>query len=431
MIFGIIVTIFIYLFPVFAGILNLKYKSEMIRNGILVYCALVTALAWQVGADFNAYLGIIDSKTSLILTPVEPLTETIYFLTNKIGEPRIFWFVLALITYSSLFFFVRGLEESEKDGTIILFFLIFGFFGIALRQMTSAAVSLLAIQGYYEKQYKKAGFFLLFAWSIHKTAIMVPLIPIVGFVLKKQNKYILTLVPVTTTIVTTTLQGTIYHIFAPIPLLGKYWMKLMVYEEGVGVSVMTIVISIGFGLVYLFTSDILRKSLSEKNYEFYLLGIFGFGVIFGFTSIHVARLMVTFGATGLPAFTHFFRKEEYSVVQLPTFARLYAQSVVVVTVIFIVILLAEYHYVPYNISKDINWQSGDGLEYKLGDYERGEYRQRYPRNEFIETLLIPSVLGLLLATTLSYEILHLWKRMKGQNLDYETFNTLSIAIEEP
>lgn len=161
MAFGIIGTIFVYLIPVLAGLINLKYKNRMVRNGILIYCALVTALAWQVGADFNRYLGIINSATSFKLTPIEPLTETIYFLANKIGESRVFWVMLALITYGSLFFFVRGLEESEKDGTIILFFLLFGIFGIALRQMSSVAVSLLAIQSYYNKQYKKAGFFFV------------------------------------------------------------------------------------------------------------------------------------------------------------------------------------------------------------------------------------------------------------------------------
>jgi hypothetical protein len=423
MAFGILGTFFVYLMPVFAGVINLKYKNKMVTYGILIYCALVTALAWQVGADFNRYLGIINSATVFKLTPIEPITETIYFLTNKIGEPRVFWVMLALITYGSLLFFIQGLEESEKDGTIILFFLLFGIIGIALRQMSSVAVSLLANQSYYNKQYKKAGFFLLLAWSIHKTAIMVPLIPIVGFVLKKLNKYTLALVPPAIIILITIFQDIILFFLDPIPLLGKYWTALMTYEEGLYLSPLRIGVSIGYGIVCLFSSDYMRNNLSAKNYECYLSGIFGFGLLFGFSSIHAGRLMVAFGATGIPALTHFFKTHEVPIATgLPTFTRFFKTInisgilAVVFSVIFITILLFEYDYIPYNISKDINWESEDDLEYKLGYYERGDFVNRYSRNDFVEGILIPVFLVILIVTAAGFVILHIWKRMKKQIL---------------
>ena len=257
---------------------------------------------------------------------------------------------------------------------------------------------------------------MLLAWTIHKIAVMVPLIPIVGFVLKKLNKYILALVPPSILIVITIFQDTILYVLDPIPLLGEYWAALMTYEEGIYLSPMTIGISIGFGLVYLFSSDSMRNNLSDKNYEFYLIGIFGFGLIFGFTSIHAARLMVAFGASGLPAFTHFFKTNEIPIATgLPAFTRFFKTKnipgiiAVVFSVIFITILLIEYDYLPYNISKDINWESEDELEYKLGYYGSGDYESRYPKNEIVEVILIPVLLVILILAAAGFVILHIWK----------------------
>ncbi len=428
MIFGLFGTIFVYLLPVLAGLINLKYKNNIVRNGILFYCALVTAFAWQVGADFTRYLGIIENATVFKLTPIEPLTETIYFLTNKIGEPRVFWVMLALITYGSLFFFVQGLEESEKDGTIILFFFLFGIIGIALRQISSVAVSLFAIQSYYNKQYKKAGFLLLFAWTIHKTAIMVPLIPLVGFLLSKLNKYTLALVPSSILILITVFSDTILLVLDPIPLLSKYWLALMTYEEGINLSPVGIAISIVFGVVYLLSSDCMHKNLSANNYECYLSGIFGFSLIFGFSSIHAGRLMIAFGATGLPAFTHFFKTHEVPIATgFSAFTRfietisLSGIFAVVFSVLFITIIFFDYSYFPYNISKDINWESEDDLAYKLGYYESGgseiqDFESRYPGIEIDEDTLIPPFLVILAVAAVGFVILHIWKRMTNQIL---------------
>ncbi len=423
MAFGLLGTFFIYLLPVFIELINLKYKNKTVTYGILIYCVVVTALAWQVGADFNRYLEIINNATAFKLTPIEPLTETIYFLTNKIGEPRVFWVVLALITYGSLFFFIQGLEESEKDGTIILFFILFGIIGIALRQMSSVAVSLLAIQNYYNKQYKKAGVFMLLAWTIHKTAVMVPLIPIVGFMLKKLDKNVLALVPPSIIILITIFQNTILFFLAPIPLLEKYWIALMTYEEGLYLSPMRIAISIGFGLVFLFSSDCMRNNLSVNNYEWYLSGIFGFGLLFGFSSIHAGRLMVAFVAAGFPAFTHFFKINEVTTAAgSPVFTRFFKTInisgiiALVFSIIFITILLFEYDYIPYNISKDINWESEDDLEYKLRYNEREDFENRYPKNEVIEVILIPGFLIILIIAATGFVTLHIWKGLKKRFL---------------
>jgi hypothetical protein len=426
MAFGLFGTIIVYLIPVFAGIINLKYKNQMLRHGILIYCAVITALAWQVGADFTRYLEIINNATVLKLTLVEPLTETIYFLTNKIGEPRVFWIMLALITYGSLFFLIRGLTENEKDGTIILFFFLFGIIGIALRQMSSVVVSLLAIQSYYNKQYKKAGFFLLFAWSIHKTAIMVPLIPIVGFLLSKLNKYTLALVPTSMLILITIFSDIILFVLDPIPLLGKYWYALMTYQEGIYLSPVGITISIVFGVVYLLSSDCMHKNLSANNYECYLSGIFGFSLIFGFSSIHAGRLMIAFGAAGLPAFTHFFKTHEVPIATgLPAFTR-FIETIsfsgifaVLFSVLFITVIFFDYDYLPYNISKDINWISEDDLGFKLGYYELSEiqdFESRFPSIEIDEDMLIPAFIVILIVFAAGFAILHIWKRMINQIL---------------
>ncbi len=421
MVFDILGTFIVYLLPVFVGLANLKFKNKLLTYGILIYCALVTALAWQVGADFNRYLVIINNATVFEFTPIEPLTEFIYYLTHEIGEPRVFWLMLALITYGSIFFFIQDLEESEKDGTILLFFLLFGIIGIALRQMSSVAVSLLATQSYYNKQYKKAGFFLLLAWTIHKTAIMVPLIPIVGFVLKKFNRYVLLLVPPSLLILITILRDIILFFLAPVPLLGKYWLALMIYEEGIYLSTLGIGISIGFGLVYFFSSDCMRNNLSGKNYEFYLCGVFGLGLLFGFSSIHAARLMVVFAAVGFPAFTHFFKTHDLPVATgLPSFIRIFKTVnlagilLLMFSLLFMTYLLFDYDYIPYNISKDISWESEDDLEYKLGYYEREDLENRYPKNEFVEYILIPVSLMIIIVTGAGFVILNIWNRMKKQ-----------------
>ncbi len=191
----------------------------------------------------------------------------------------------------------------------------------------------------------------------------------------------------------------------------------MTYEEGIYLSPMTIGISIGFGLVYLFSSESMRNNLSDKNYEFYLIGIYGFSLIFGFTSVHVARLLVAFGATGLPAFTHFFKTKEIPTVKrLPISTRFVTQSAVVFSILFITVLLIEYDYYPYNTSKNINWESEDDLEDKLGDYETGDYENRYPRNEIVESILIPLLLVILIVAATGFVILNIWKRMKKQML---------------
>ena len=420
MAFGLLGTMLVYLVPAFAGISNLKIKNKLVTNGILIYCAIVTALAWQVGSDFNRYLGIISNATVLELTLIEPITETIYFLTNIIGEPRVFWVMLGLITYGSLYFLIQGLEESEKDGTIILFFLLFGIIGIALRQMSSVTVSLLAIQSYYNKQYRKAAFFLLLAWSIHKIAFMALFVPIVGFLLKNLNKHTLVLVPPVFIILITIFQDIILFFLDPIPLLGKYWLALMTYEEGLYLSTLGIVVSIGYGIVYFFSSDFMRNNLSARNYEFYLVGIFGFGGIFGFSSIHAGRLMVVFAATGIPALTHFFKTYELPIATgLPASPRIIKKRnipgilAVVFSVIFITVLLFEHNYIPYNISKDITWESEDDLDYKLGFYDEEYFiyipQHYYPQNDFVESTLIPVSLVLVIVTAAGFVILNFRK----------------------
>ncbi|NHJ02306.1 MAG: hypothetical protein EAX86_09245 [Candidatus Heimdallarchaeota archaeon] len=421
MVFDIFSTFCVYLLPVFVALINLKFNNDNLRYGILSYCALVTAFAWQVGADFNRYLGIINNATEFEFTLIEPLTEFIYFLTNQIGEPRFFWGILALITYGSLFLFIQDLEESEKDGTVVLFFLLFGIFGIALRQISSVAVSLLAIQSFYNKQYKKAGIFLLLAWSIHKTVVMVPLIPIVGLVLSKLNRYYLALVLPSVLFLITIYQDIILSFLIPIPLLGKYWLALMTYEEGIYLSPLRIAISIGFGFVYLFSCTWMRRNLSPKNYIFYLTGIFGLGLLFGFSSVHAGRLMVAFGAIGIPSFTHFFKMKDVSNNQeLPNLLRSFKtckySGILAITfsVIFIIVLLFEYDYFPYNISKDIPWESEDDLEYKLGYYNSGEVESPYHMNKVVEFYLIPGILILFFCTAASYVFFQLWNVLKMQ-----------------
>jgi hypothetical protein len=71
---------------------------------------------------------------------------------------------------------------------------------------------------------------------------------------------------------------------------------------------------------------------------------------------------------------------------------------------------------PYNISKGINWQSGDDLEYRLEEYEMGEYGQNSPKNEFAEKLLIPLVLVIVAVTALCIFIHDTWRKMKRQSL---------------
>ncbi len=419
--FGIEGTILVYYLPVIVGISNLKIKKESVRRAILIYCGFITAIAWQVGSDFNRYVEIIKAKTTLELTLIEPVTEIIYFITNQIGEPRFFWVMLALITYSSLFFFLWNLEESEKDGTIIMFFLFFGIIGIALRQVASVSISMVVLQNYYNKRYKQAGILLLLAWSIHKTAILVPFIPILGFLLKKCNKFILALAPVAVLSILTLYQYVILSILTPIPLLGKYWHALMVYEEGLFFSPLGIAFAVVFGVILAVSCDSMRENLSEKNYEFYLVGLFGLGLFMGFSSIHAARLMLTFGAIGLPAFTHFFK-----VKTLPIEAGLHSITrffdsisipgifAVVLTGIFFSYLLVEHNYIPYNISKDIHWESDISIEEKLGLEEPTVY-YIYSQNAIVEKLLIPFSIVSAFLTTLGYLAFCIWRRLNHQN----------------
>ncbi len=199
-------TIFIYLFPVLAGLINMKHRSSAITNAILVYCTLVTALAWQVGDDFVRYIGIINNKTSYEFTVIEPITEFLYYLTNLVDEPRLFFLFLGVINYSSLYFYIRDLKDHEKDFTIILYFLFFGIIGISLRQMSAIAINLVAIQKFYRKEYKKAGMLWILAWSIHKTSLLVLFAPLIGWILKKCNRYLLTILPVISVILIYLLQ---------------------------------------------------------------------------------------------------------------------------------------------------------------------------------------------------------------------------------
>ncbi len=138
--------------------------------------------------------------------------------------------------------------------------------------------------------------------------------------------------------------------------------------------------------------------------------------------------MVAFGATGLPAFTHFFKTHEVPIATgFPAFTRfietisLSGIFAVVFSVLFITIIFFDYDYLPYNISKDINWESEDDLGFKLGYYERGgseiqDFENQYPSIEIDEELLIPVFLVILIVAAVGFAILHIWKRMINQIL---------------
>jgi hypothetical protein len=133
--------------------------------------------------------------------------------------------------------------------------------------------------------------------------------------------------------------------------------------------------------------------------------------------------MVAFGATGLPAFTHFFKTHEVPITTgFPAFTRfietisLSGIFAVIFSVLFITIIFLDYDYLPYNISKDINWESEDDLGVKLGYYERGgseiqDFESRYHGIELDEEFLIPAFLVILLVAAAGFTILHIWKRM--------------------
>ena len=68
-----------------------------------------------------------------------------------------------------------------------------------------------------------------------------------------------------------------------------------------------------------------------------------------------------------------------------------------------------HNYIPYNISKDITWESEDDLDYKLGYYDEDNFiyypQHYYPQNDFVESTLIPVSLVIVIVTAVGFLIL--------------------------
>lgn len=130
-------------------------------------------------------------------------------------------------------------------------------------------------------------------------------------------------------------------------------------------------------------------------------------------------MLIVFGAIGIPVFTHFFKTHELPIATgLSVFTHFFKTIsisgilAVVFSVLFITYVLFEYDYIPYNISKGINWESEDDLEHKLGYYGYGDNINQYPKNEFVEGILIPLILVILIIPAVGFIFLRVWKRIK-------------------
>lgn len=171
-----LIYLFILLLILFSSLLH-SHKLTNFDKFIFIILALISGFRFEVGTDFNAYVGYFDLVANGYSSPAEIGFDILANIVSTLGfNAQILFLVLSSLT---MFFFFKGAQYYFSKGFIYkpifyIIFLIFVYFSSfnAVRQILAAAIIFYASKYIIEKNFIAFAFWVLLAMTFHFSSIV-------------------------------------------------------------------------------------------------------------------------------------------------------------------------------------------------------------------------------------------------------------------
>ena len=105
-------SICVYLLPIVALAINIRFQNNTVRILVFFYYLLLICLRWQVGVDFETYVQWINRYGYLDLSLFnEPLAIGLIKLSGIVHFPRLFFIGGGLSFMGAVFFILYNTEN--------------------------------------------------------------------------------------------------------------------------------------------------------------------------------------------------------------------------------------------------------------------------------------------------------------------------------
>lgn len=167
---------------------NKKLKKNVCVIIGLAIPILISALRYDVGTDFNAYVDMYNSIKNLDINIVEGLFSVICKIAIVLGNVQ---YMFAIYSALTIIFVYKALEYNKDKYSLSLCFFLYLFLHFAIsfniiRQALAVVIVFYTYRHLTEKNLKKFIFWVLIASLAHKTALVF--LPLYFIVPKNKEK---------------------------------------------------------------------------------------------------------------------------------------------------------------------------------------------------------------------------------------------------
>ncbi|TYC50695.1 EpsG family protein [Weissella muntiaci] len=303
----------IVIFGLTSTIFPFLKKSLFVGSFFILW--LVSALRYDVGVDFMSYKYYFDFSNNLVLPFEKGFIGLIFFVRSVATNSQYLFIVVSLIT---IFFIFKAISDQSTGPFLSIFmfltlYMYFSSFNI-LRQYISVALIFYAVKFIKVKQFTAYYFVVLLAISIHSSALIFLLLPLVVRRIIRRSTLVLIMI--------------LEFIFF---LYSTYWIsliaiiipKMAIYtgtQSVVHGTANMLALIVGSALIVYFLNKDQLDQLNPNNNIYGLLMTMLFPMLFFFDNIVVQRLgvyFIIFLIVFVPSELELLKQGRYRILQLP------------------------------------------------------------------------------------------------------------------
>ncbi|MFJ1626532.1 EpsG family protein [Marinilactibacillus psychrotolerans] len=212
-----------YLFIYLLALLNLNFKNRTIRYFLLIIMFLFSALRRNVGTDFEAYLSIQrGAYYDMNLVYFEPFHKLLYYLGVMIEYDYTYFILTTIFIFYFLFKLLK--DNNNISDLIVFFFLTSGFYFYSLNgiRFFMSVIIFLYSYKYIDTNKVKYYIYILFAITVHYTAIVLLFIPFLLKTFKRIPLKVYLFVIVVSFLFSNQISTVFESIISFLPILNNY-----------------------------------------------------------------------------------------------------------------------------------------------------------------------------------------------------------------
>ena len=197
--FNIFTSIIIYSIPIILCISAYKLKNKYFIYAFLISIFLISALRFNIGADFGRYYNRSFYRTELGLSFNEPIEMLFFYISSKSGLPRLFFMLnSAVVTICGYILYLQYKDQERYELLFVAYYFIVLLANFITRYCTAVAVSSVGL--YFLINYTKHKHYIIYYFLIaflsfcfHTGAVVTLALPFLLFIydLIKRDKGIL------------------------------------------------------------------------------------------------------------------------------------------------------------------------------------------------------------------------------------------------